>query len=294
MFNFRPLGFSVAYWKTQTNSETYFSSRGAVTARYQIDKRNTLESAIYLGNSNPNAANRSEVEQIINRYEVLRGNPDLKKTIYSTIYLDYSLMLKNWRLMTHLEYERLGNMTVSTYIPEGERLVHSYANDGTLHNLTLNIQQTLFLLGRNLQLRGGIRLKRNIFTAHEGGTLNHIDCNLKAVYHIGNFSLSGYYNTPQHELSNIYYKIGADYGISATYGNKGFYAEVGARRMFQNDKSRRFYFDHIHYQYDRKEHRDAYGPWIYMRLSYSFDFGRKSSRQDIEAGSTGNSAILHR
>ena len=294
MFNFRPLGFSVAYWKTQTNSETYFSSRGAVTARYQIDKRNTLESAIYLGNSNPNAANRSEVEQIINRYEVLRGNPDLKKTIFSTIYLDYSLMLKNWQLATFLEYQRLDNLTVSTYTPEGERLVHSYINDGTLHNLTLNVQQTLFLLGRNLQLKGGIALERDIMTAREGATLNHIDCNLKAIYHIGNFSLSGYYNTPQHRLSNIYYKIGTDYGISATYGNKGFYAEVGARRMFQNDKSRRFYFDHIHYQYDRKEHRDAYGPWIYMRLSYSFDFGRKSSRQDIEAGSTGNSAILHR
>ena len=203
-------------------------------------------------------------------------------------------MLKNWQLMAHLEYRRLDNMTVSTYTPEGERLVHSYSNDGTLHNLSLNIQQTLFLLNRNLQLKGGIRLKRDILTAHEGGCLNHIDCNLKAIYHIGNFSLSGYYNTPQHELSNIYYKSAADYGISATYGYKGFYAEAGARRMFLNDKTRRFCFDHTHYQYNRREQRDAYGPWIYMRLSYSFDFGRKSSRQNIEAGSTGSSAILHR
>lgn len=294
MFNFRPLGFSVAYWKTQTNSDTYFSSRGAITAKYQMDKHNSLSYSLYLGNSTPNAASRSEVEQIVNRYEVLRGNPDLEKIIFNTYYIDYNLMLKNWQLMAHLEYRRLDNMTVSTYTPEGERLVHSYSNDGTLHNLSLNIQQTLFLLDRNLQLKGGIRLKRDILTAHEGGTLSHIDCNLKAIYHIGNFSLSGYYNTPQHELSNIYYKSAADYGISATYGYKGFYAEAGARRMFLNDKTRRFYFDHTHYQYNRREQRDAYGPWIYMRLSYSFDFGRKSSRQNIEAGSTGSSAILHR
>lgn len=295
LFNFRPLGFSVAYWKTQTNSETYFSSRGAITVKYRVNKQNSLESAIYLGNSTPNAASRSEVEQIVNRYEIIRGNPDLKKTIFGTVYLDYSLMLKNWRLMAHLEYERLGNMTVDTYTPEGERLVHSYGNDGSLHNLSLNIQQTLFLLNRNLQLKGGIAIERNILTAHEGATLNHIDCNLKALYHIGNFALSAYYQTPQTRLySNTFSKSAADYGISATYGHKGFYAEVGTRRMLLNDKSRRLYFDYTHYQFNQQVQRDAYGPWLYLRLSYSFDFGRKSSRQDIEAGSTGSSAILHK
>lgn len=294
MFNFRPLGFSVAYWNTQTNSETYFSSRGSIILKYQMDKQNALTYSFYLGNSNPNAAARSEVEQIVNRYEIIRGNPDLEKTIFSTSILDYSLMLKNWQLMAHLEYERLDNMTVDTYTPEGERLIQSFGNSGCLHNLNLNIQQTLFLLNRNLQLKGGINLERNILATKEGGTLSHIKCNLKVLYHIGNFELSGYYQTPQTSLFQNFSKSVADYGVSATYGNKGFYAEVGARRMFLKDKTRRFYFDHTYYQYDRKEQRDAYGPWIYLRLSYSFDFGRKSSRQNIEAGSTGGSAILHK
>ena len=294
MFNFRPLGFSVAYWKTQTNSETYFSSRGAIGVKYQINKHNSLTYSVYIGNSNPNAAMRSEVEQIVNRYEIIRGNPNLEKTIFSTNYIDYNLMLKNWQLMAHLEYERLDNMTIDTYTPEGERLVHSYGNDGSLHNLSLNIQQTLFLLNRNLQLKGGISLQRNILTAHEGASLSHIDCNLKAVYHIGNFSLNAYYQTPQTTLFQNFSKSAADYGFSATYGKKGFYAEIGARRMFQQNRNRRFYFDYTHYRYDQEIKRDAYGPCLYLRLSYSFDFGRKSSRQDIEAGSTGGSAILHK
>ena len=163
-----------------------------------------------------------------------------------------------------------------------------------MHNLSLNIQQTLFLLNRNLQLKGGISLQRNILTAHEGASLSHIDCNLKAVYHIGNFSLSAYYQTPQTTLFENFSKSAADYGFSATYGKKGFYAEIGARRMFQQNRNRRFYFDYTHYRYDQEIKRDAYGPCLYLRLSYSFDFGRKSSRQDIEAGSTGGSAILHK
>lgn len=294
LFNFRPLGFSIAYWKTQTNSETYFSSRGSIVVKYQTNKHNSLTYSVYIGNSNPNAAMRSEVEQIVNRYEIIRGNPNLEKTIFITNYIDYNLMLKNWQLMAHLEYERLGNMTIDTYTPEGERLVHSYGNDGSLHNLSLNIQQTLFLLNRNLQLKSGINLQRNILTAHEGASLSHIDCNLKAIYHIGNFSLSAYYQTPQTTLFENFSKSAADYGISATYGKKGFYAEIGARRIFQQNRNRRFYFDYTHYRYDQEIKRDAYGPCLYLRLSYSFDFGRKSSRQDIEAGSTGGSAILHK
>ena len=64
--------------------------------------------------------------------------------------------------------------------------------------------------------------------------------------------------------------------------------------MFQQNRNRRFYFDYTHYRYNQEIKRDAYGPCLYLRLSYSFDFGRKSSRQDIEAGSTGGSAILHK
>jgi hypothetical protein len=294
VFNFRPLGFSVAYWKTKTSSETYFSSRGATLVKYHINKQNNVGCGIYIGNSNPNAAVRSEVEQIVNRYEVLRGNPDLKKTIYSTYFIDYSLMLKHWQLLVHSEYERLDNMTKDTYMAEGEHLVHSYTNDGTLQNLTLNIQQTLFLFNKNLQLKGGLRLKRSLLTGTDGGSLNHIDWNLQAQYHVGDFAFNAYYNAPKSELWSNYRIEHADYGLGATYGHRGFYAEIGARRMFEKDKSIHQYYHWSNYAFDEHRYCNNYGPWIYMRISLSFDFGRKSSRQTIEAGSIDGSAILHK
>ena len=294
IFNFRPLGFSVAYWKTKTSSETYFSSRGATSVKYQINKQNNLGCGIYIGNSSPYAAARSEVEQIVNRYEVLRGNPDLKKTIFSTYYIDYNLMLKHWQLLVHSEYERLDNMVKDTYMAEGEHLAHSYTNDGTLQNLTLNIQQTLFLLNKNLQLKGGLQLKRSILTGTDGASLNHIDLNLQAQYHVGEFAFNAYYNAPRSELWGNYRTEQADYGISATYGHRGFYAEIGARRMFEKDKSIHQYYHWSNYAFDEHRYCNNYGPWIYMRISLSFDFGRKSSRQEIEAGNIGGSAILHK
>lgn len=295
IFLFRPLGFSVAYWKTKTNSQTYFSSRGGIRIKNQIDKHNNLQYGIYLGNSNPNAALRSNVEQIVNRYQILRGNPDLKKTLFSHVFIDYNLMLKHWQLMVHSEYERLDDMIKDTYTPDGERLIQSYTTDGCLQNLSLNIQQTFFLLNRNLQLKGGILLERNILTGQSGGSLNHIDWNVQAQYHLGDFAFSAYYDNPRSNLFQIYSSEPADYGFSASYGYRGFYAEVGARRFFYGkDQPVHRYFSYTNYSFDEHRYQDINGPWIYMRLSYSFDFGRKSKHQSIEAGTSGRTAILHK
>ena len=295
IFNFRPLGFSIAWWKTNTDTKTYVSSRGSVWVKNQINKHNNLQYGIYLGNSNPNAAIRSNVTQIVNRYIVLKGNPDLKKTLFSTVFIDYNLMLKHWQLMVHSEYERLDDMIKDTYTPNGERLIQSYTTDGCLQNLSLNIQQTLFLLNRNLQLKGGILLERNKLTGQSGGSLNHIDWNIQAQYHFGDFAFSAYYNSPRSNLSQIYTSEPADFGISATYGHRGFYAELGARRfLYGKDQPVHRYFNYVNYSFDEHRYQDINGPWIYMQLSYSFDFGRKSKHQSIEAGSTGGSAILHK
>jgi hypothetical protein len=248
-----------------------------------------------LGNSTPWAGGRSEVEQIVNKYITLRGNPELKKTIFFTNQLTYNLSLKNWQMMVFGEYEQLSRMTKMSYTPENGKLIESYYNDGILHNLRLNIQQTLFLLNRNLQLKGGIRLERNIMTGKEGTRINHITYNASAKWHFGDFSLSAFFNSPETILMQTYDETKADYGIFATYGKKGFYAEVGARRMFNRDKSMlTYYHDYDYYKYDSRQIRDANGPWLYMKLTYSLDFGRKSDRQYVEESSNGSSAILHK
>ena len=294
-FSVRPLGFDVSSWKTLTNSETYWSSRAAFNVKNQINKNSSLRYSVWLGNSAPWAGGRSEVEQIVNKYIILRGNPELKKTIFFTNQLTYNLSLKNWQMMVFGEYEQLSRMTKMSYTPENGKLIESYYNDGILHNLRLNIQQTLFLLNRNLQLKGGIRLERNIMTGKEGTRINHITYNASAKWHFGDFSLSAFFNSPETILAQTYDETKADYGIFATYGKKGFYAEVGARRMFNRDKSMlTYYHDYDYYKYDSRQIRDANGPWLYMKLTYSLDFGRKSDRQYVEESSNGSSAILHK
>lgn len=294
-FNFRPLGFSVAYWKTRTDQQSYFSSRGAVAVKYQPNGTHNLQYAIYLGNSNPAASMRSRVEQVVNRYEVLRGNPDLKKTFFMTNYVQYGLSLSKWQMLIHAQHELLANVTQYSYEPEGEILVQSTIARSDLHMLSLKVQQSLSLHNSKLQLQGGLKLGRNILTGAEGGTLNYLYWNLNAQCFLGDFSLSAYYKPAQTQFMTQYYREHSDYGISATYGKRGFFAEIGARRMFQHDQSIHSWFRNWqHYSLDKHDYGSSNGPWLYARLSYTFDFGRKTERQEMSGASTGNSAILHR
>ena len=294
-FNFRPLGFSVAYWKTRTDQQSYFSSRGAVTVKYQPNGTHNLQYAIYLGNSSPAAAIRSRVEQVVNRYEVLRGNPDLKKTFFLTNYVLYGLSLKNWRAIVHAEYQLMANITQSSYQPEGDILVQSSKAEGNLHMLSLTAQQTLTLFDRKLQLQGGMTLGRNILAGTEGGSLNYIRYNLNAQVFLGSFSFSAYYQPAQTGFMTQYYRQKPDYGISATYGKKGFFAEIGARRLFLHDKLTHAWFHRWqHYAFDQRIYGSSNGPCLYARLSYTFDFGRQTERQEMGGASTGATAILHR
>lgn len=61
-FSTRLLGFDISSWKTLTNSETYWSSRASFIVKNQINRSNSLKYSIWLGNSEPWAAGRSEVE----------------------------------------------------------------------------------------------------------------------------------------------------------------------------------------------------------------------------------------
>ena len=65
--------------------------------------------------------------------------------------------------------------------------------------------------------------------------------------------------------------------------------------MFQRNKSSLTWFHNWqHYSFDQRSYGSSNGPWLYARLSYTFDFGRKTERQEMGGASTGNSAILHR
>jgi hypothetical protein len=293
----RPLGFSIINWGTEHYSERHLSSRAAATARYTPNKQHVFSGAVYLGNNNPHPSVTSELDQILNQYESLRGNPELGKMVFEAEYLTYNFSLKNYQLSVTARHEGIHNITKNDYYTEGDRLIHSYLTDGTIHDLSLRISQTLFLLNRNLQLQGRVMLERGIVTGLHGGSHNQPHAQFNARYYIGKWSFYTFYNMGRTYFGlnyayPSYYKYPADYGVSLSYGNRGFYAEVGTRKPFTNHKYDEEWQQTQLYSFTKQTFDNSKKPWVYVRLSYNFDFGRKTKHEDIEVNQSTSSAIL--
>ena len=233
----------------------------------------------------------------MNRYETLRGNAELGKMVFETENLTYNLSLKNYRLSATARHEGIHNIPKDDLYTEGDRLIHSFVSDGNIHTLSLQVSQTLFLLNRNLQLQGLLMAERSIVTGLHGGSRNQPYVRLNARYYAGHWSMYGFFETGGSylALNNAYpadYKYPPDYGLSLTYSHRGFYAEAGARKLFAHDGFTEEWQHSELYGFNRQVYGNAQKPWLYVRLSYSFDFGRKTSHQDIDVARSSSSAIL--
>ena len=301
VMNLRPLGFSVSHWGTENYHYHYLNSRFATTVRYTLNMQNNLNFAVYLGNNYPSPSSTSELELTQNRYETLRGNPEVGRALFETQYFTYNLSLKNYQLSATVRHEGIHNIIHDQELAEGDRLIHTFVSSGSINDLSLITSQTLFLLNRKLQLRNNLELWRNIVTGTNTGTLNTIRVGQDARYYLGDFSFYAFVRGPYKSFgfndygSPAYYKKPAYYGASASYGHKGLYAEMGFQRQFANKDYVEAWRQSNLYSFVNHNYQEQLKPWFYVRLSYTLDFGRKTQHDDIQTTPTQrSSAILGR
>lgn len=87
-------------------------------------------------------------------------------------------------------------------------------------------------------------------------------------------------------------KTNPAYGLSAGWSQAGWKLEAGAKNFLTKTKAIHQWYDVGSYAYDSHSRSDSYGPQVYVKMSYSFDFGRKVKRQQIKADDAPQSGIL--
>ena len=121
---------------------------------YNIDNTTRLTLENNIGYLVPNNALRSELEQKISNYEILRGNVDLKNYIYYNPVLTLS---KNFNIINMSA--SVGSMIYShsvqdVYYGEGDKLVHTFKKGDRYVQSKAEIAMTGYLLNRSLQIMG--------------------------------------------------------------------------------------------------------------------------------------------
>ncbi len=284
----------LTYHINNMKSYTKFPPRPSLYASYKVNQHNSLSLLFNVGSLSPRVSTLNTAEQQINAYEVLRGNYDLKTTVFTITRLSHSLNLNHFQLGSYVSYIHYHDGQFDEYTTEGDKLIHSYSTDGDLHNIAAGVNASVSLLKNALRLNGSVRYEHYAITGPHRTHHNNVSASLTTMYYYKHFNAYAYYSfSPTYMKSNLAFVNPQDnYGIAAGWSNKGLQIEAGVERIFSNSKAINQHFDYGYYRYDLNSFSNANGKSAYVKVSYNFDFGRKVKHEKIEVGDAPASSIL--
>ena len=185
------------------------------------------------------------------------------------------------------------NSTFSDYYIEGNKLVDSFHTDGNFHQLRGGVSLTYKLLS-NLHVRlsgfyrynkisGKIEMKRNEW----GGSA---DVN----YYWKDFIFNVHGKSTGRTLENnpAFINTPAIYGAFVRWNYNGWMIEVGTDNTFSRRNRNVMYLHTDAYRFHNVSYSEVYQKTGYIKVAYTFYFGKKKYKDQRDVNTTINSAIL--
>lgn len=249
--------------------------------------------SLAIGNSYPVISMLNSAEQSVDMLHVKRGNPYLDDAFLYSYSASYNLQLGRFRVFGMFTSENAINTSMPTFSTEGNQIVETYYSEDDYHKYEFYADLSyrpidalnLILVGRYnvYQIKGLQELSRDQFSV--GMYVN---------YYWKDFSLSLYGRTKRKKMEGQCIVEHSDpmYNASIGWHHGNWYAEVGANNFFtRNHESRTETISDVYhktsYLYNRTDQQSAY-----VKLAYSFDFGKKTNRDYKNVNTEINSAIL--
>lgn len=271
---------------------TFLSPRFNMNVSYRPANNQFLYLSSALGNNFPEISSTNNVDQAIDFMQIKRGNPDLKNTTAWVVNLVYAIQTKKLNIQLVTQYYRLLNMTTNNYYTEGDKFINSF-QDGTDSNSMMAEFSLTWKITPNLQLKNKTYAVRWIYS-HPSLTHNMLSSGADLIYYWKDFSFNLTANTPYKALnygpSRV--KTPASYGASARWSYNGWQIEAGANSPFTSYRKTLNYLDTDIYRVRTKQYNRISQQTGYIKVAYTFDFGRKTERAKKDVDTKINSAIL--
>lgn len=288
------VGLSSLQYKLHGYGKTsHVSPRGEIMFGYHINDKQQAFVGGAVGNAFPEISTINDAEQTVDMLHIRRGNPNLDKVKMYTTYANYSAQFGRFNLFGMFMYSSEFDTALPYFYTENNKLIETFQDGSNYHQLRGSIDLTwkatdalhIMLSGRwgHYKMTGNIRESQNsVF-----GRLN-------VNYFWKDFSINLYGNTQTKELTlnNVYQWEDGNYGIILGWHHENWAAEAGANNLFW-DKHRSWSFLKSNiYSYNRFIYNRTNQQSGYVKLSYTFDFGKKTTRDWKNVDTNINSAIL--
>ena len=281
-------GISLMNYRLQNERMKYvWTFRTNTWVRYRFNSLHWIGVGFSHHNNQPEISTLNEVDQTIDFYQIKRGNLNL--------YMMYEGRIGPFNMQARVWKEQFKHNIYPHYYAEGNKLISSYRSDGSFNRFNADMSVSC-RISDHIRTRLGLEY-HDMYTDIEQLHLSrkNFAASADVNYFIQSFAINAYFKTPKKMLDQsrlVFMETPMIYGLSVRYSNRNLMAEAGTENPFTRQAQYREYADYNIYRYDQTQTSRIYQQTAYLKLAYTFDFGRKTSREQSEVDKTIKSAIL--
>lgn len=264
-----------------------------INLTYRITSKHQLVFNAEFGSSSPVIAALNNAMQEVDPLIIKKGNPKLDNNIFGVINFNYSGQFNNFSLYTALNYSRVEHVIADDFYIENGKLIKTFRSDVSAHDHQ-------GMISASWKASEHFRLKIDgywsVTSTFKGisDQLNNLSGFMQIDYYLNNFSCSLYGKTSSKSFSSdlVHRYEPAKYGLTArwTYGN--WLVEAGAENPFTKHRQWKQSLELDAYNYTNYVTGRIYQQTGFIKVIYTHDFGKKTSRDDNNVNRSINSGIL--
>lgn len=261
---------------------------------YDITNKQRAGAGFSVGNNNPDISYLNSTDQTIDKYQIKRGNPNLDNTNIYEIFAQYTGMFGRLNTEMNIWYTTLTNNVTPDYYLDNGTLINSFRSNSTFHTFKLDISASYKFSDH---LRANTNLKYERMSLAENSTMKEDNFfgSFDINYFIGIFTVNAFVKSTERKLDSstlIFSKTPASYGASVRMNKGNWQVEMGTNNPFSSHLNYREISNFDLYYCNKSRASRIYQQTGYIKLAYSFDFGKKTNREYKNVNTEINSAIL--
>ena len=275
-------------------SINHLTPRLQARATYRIDKVQQLQFMFALGNTYPRINTINNVEQQIDPIIILKGNPNMDNSILLNPRLSHTLNLNKFALQTGVSYFYQNHSIISDYYIRDGHLISTFRDDCIYHRPSADMSITYKPSGTLNMKLSGQWVKHLVRGGAEHRNLSAFSGTAMINYYVREFSFGASIASPARDLidSQISRKTFWRYQLSAMWNHENWAIEANANNLFMMKNNIVDELSASYYSFKQIDQSRSYNQYANLKIVYSFDYGKKTSKSPDYKHQNSESAIL--
>lgn len=275
-------------------SINHLTPRLQARATYRIDKVQQLQFMFALGNTYPRINTINNVEQQIDPIIILKGNSNMDNSILLNPRLSHTLNLNKFALQTGVSYFYQNHSIISDYYIRDGHLISTFRDDCIYHRPSADMSITYKPSGTLNMKLSGQWIEHLVRGGAEHRNLSAFSGTAMINYYVRDFSFGASIASPSRDLidSQINRKTFWRYQLSAMWNHGNWAIKANANNLFMMKNNIVDELSASYYSFKQIDQSRSYNQYANLKIVYSFDYGKKTSKSPDYKHQNSESAIL--